>query len=130
MPLQRVKLLLKVAGLPRESQRLAGRQRRREEMRMQEDRAPKRAHETPARPERGPRSPGGTTYALALAGQSGSSPAEQTPTARPSKTRTIQGEFAEEERRVLEAASKQLAAKGSGGGKVGSSGRSGGRGVT
>ena len=49
---------------------------------------------------------------------------------RRSKTRTIQGEFAEEERRVLEAASKQLAAKGSGGGKVGSSGRSGGRGVT
>ena len=67
-------------------------------------------------------------HALALTG--GGSPTESTPTARPAKSRTLQGEFAEEERRALEEASKQLKAKSGGCGKGGSSGRSGGRGVT
>ena len=52
-----------------------------------EKRALKRTHESPVVPVREPRSPGGSTYAMALAGQ-GSSSTESTPAARPAKTRS------------------------------------------
>ena len=67
-----------------EQQRVAQRQ-----LMGDEQRASKRTHESPAVPVRAPRSPGGTTYALALV--SGSLSTESTPTARPAKTRNVSG---------------------------------------
>ena len=84
---------------------------------MDEDRVAKRQHETPIRPERVPRSPGGTSYAMVVQAQ-GSSSTESTPVARPAKTRTIQSELTEEDR-VLNEASETLAAKDRGSSKGG-----------
>jgi hypothetical protein len=95
---------------------------------MDDERAPKRVHESPAMPVRAPNSPGGTMYALALAG--GGSSTESTPAARPAKSRNLGDELVQEECRFLKEASKTLAAKGGGRGRGGGSGRSGGRGVT
>ena len=56
---------------------------------MDDDRAPKRPHETPVRARSEPRSPGGTTYAALVLAGLGSSSTESTPAARPAKTRSI-----------------------------------------
>jgi hypothetical protein len=66
------------------------------QQRMDDDRAPKRPHETPVRAQREPRSPGGTTYAALVLAGLGSSSTESTPAARPAKTRSTGSSSASE----------------------------------
>ena len=73
-----------------------GQEQQHGQQRMDDDRAPKRPHETPVRAQREPKSPGGTTYAALVLAGLGSSSTESTPAARPAKSRSTGSSSASE----------------------------------